>query len=97
MDPTEDSIEDRNTNIGGTIFCGDSASQVGNEGNIGMGRHSSDDPATLYSLLDPYILNPAKNEHLGQGKNVFILDHHQNLVMFDQYSNEEKNAPRCRL
>lgn len=97
MDPTENNIEDKKNQTGGTIFCGDSASQVGNEGNIGAGRDSSDDPATLYSLFDPYILNPAKNEYLNKDKSIFVVDKHLEMLIFDEYTKEEKNLPRCRL
>ena len=55
MSPTEKTIPGTRHEIGGTVFCGDSAALVGNEGQIGFSRDNSDDPATLYSMLDPSL------------------------------------------
>ncbi len=59
MEPTCKKIPDFEYGmVGGTHFCGDSAAKVGNEGLLGAQRSNSDDPATLYSLLNPKILDP---------------------------------------
>jgi len=64
MNPTSTKIKFSKGEIGGTVFCGDSGSEVGNEGNIGLARSSSDDPATQYSLWDPTILDSRANLRL---------------------------------
>jgi hypothetical protein len=73
MDATVKQANGEEMNVGGTVFCGDSGSMVGNEGNIGLTRNSSDDPATQYSLLDPNILNPVENKHLLTKECISIL------------------------
>ena len=59
--------------VGGTVFCGDSGSKIGNEANRGMTASSSDDPATMYSLLSPKILDPTQNECLRDAQCISIL------------------------
>ena len=61
MDPTSSLHQASIGEIGGVVVCGDSGSKFGNEGNIGLGRSSSDDPAAQYSLIDPLILDPDAN------------------------------------
>jgi hypothetical protein len=65
MDPTSMShAKGFDIDIGGTVFCGDSGSLVGNEGNMGLDRSSSDNLATQYSLWDPQILAPKPTARL---------------------------------
>jgi hypothetical protein len=59
--------------IGSVVICGDSGSKVGNEGNMGAQRSSSDDPASQYSLLNPTILDPDVNPALKEIKCVQVL------------------------
>ncbi len=64
MEPTSNLHVAKIGEIGGVVVCGDSGSKFGNEGNIGLDRSSSDDPAAQYSLLDPLILDFEVNPKL---------------------------------
>lgn len=66
MDPTTNKHKAKIGEIGGVVVCGDSGSKFGNEGNIGLQRSSSDDPAAQYSLFNPLILDPDANPALGK-------------------------------
>ncbi len=78
--PTAKTLPNDNNEIGGTHFCGDSGSFVGNEGQSGLGRENSDDPATLYSMLDPTQLDPRYNPRLKSAESIFILDPDSNTL-----------------
>jgi hypothetical protein len=80
MSPTEKTLPQQSEEIGATHFCGDSASLVGNEGQIGLPRETSDDPATLYSMLDPTLLDPSRNKHLQSTECIVILDSDTNQL-----------------
>lgn len=74
MDPTTKTKQNEIGEIGGLVVCGDSGSKFGNEGNIGLDRKSSDDPAAQYSLLNPLILDPQANEVLRNEDCIKIVD-----------------------
>lgn len=74
MDPTSAKNKKSVGEIGGMVVCGDSGSKFGNEGNEGLDRSSSDDPASQYSLLDPLILDPEANLKLQDKKGISILN-----------------------
>lgn len=76
--PTSKTLPNDHNEIGGTHFCGDSGSFVGNEGQIGLGRENSDDPATLYSMLDPTQLDPRHNPRLQTADCIVVLDSETN-------------------
>lgn len=73
MDPTSNTKNKAIGQIGGVVVCGDSGSQFGNEGNIGLQRSSSDDPAAQYSLFDPCILDPKSNPKLTNTKCIHLV------------------------
>jgi len=73
MDPSTQQYATIIGDIGGITVCGDSGSLFGNEGNIGLGRNSSDDPASQYSILDPCILNAAFNPTLLDKKCITVI------------------------
>ena len=94
MNPTTKLHSSKIGVIGGTVFCGDSASMVGNEGNIGMPRGSSDDPATQYSLLDPNILNAASNPHLRGEECLFVMSNNGAMVKLSDYEYQANDNKR---
>jgi len=100
MSPTDKKHPKRDGEVGATHFCGDSASLVGNEAQIGSPRDSSDDPAGVYSQLNPTQLDPSANSRLQSTDCFFILDPLNNgLTSLNQtkYGNnsdiESKNTP----
>jgi hypothetical protein len=90
MDPTIANNIFVTDTIGATVFCGDSGSQVGNEGNIGLMRNSSDDPATLYSLLYPEIFNHKKNATLKTSDCLFVLSNENQLIPLNKLSSSSE-------
>ena len=72
MNPSNRNFKANIGEIGGISTCGDSGSFFGNEGNIGFGTHSSDNPATQISLAIPDILNPDENDALNKNC-IFII------------------------
>lgn len=64
------------THIGAVTVAGDSGSIPGNEGNLGVQRSSSDDPAWQYSLLFPHIMNPRHNPSLRDKQCITITNDH---------------------
>lgn len=80
MNPTEKHDNPDIGLVGGTVFCGDSGSQVGNEGNVGTHRASSDDPATQYSILNPKILDPDYNKGLQDAGCLYVMTGDRELV-----------------
>jgi hypothetical protein len=79
--PTCKNLPQDNEEIGATSICGDSGSFVGNEGQIGLERENSDDPAALYSMLDPTQLDPRYNPCLQSVDSFVILDIETNAVI----------------
>lgn len=77
MDPSAKTNQDQIGEIGGVVVCGDSGSKFGNEGNIGLDRKSSDDPAAQYSLLNPLILDAAANPVLRDENCIQVVDEGQ--------------------
>lgn len=73
MHPTSKTRQAEIGEIGATQFCGDSGSLVGNEGNLGMDRSSSDDPAQQYALFSPVIFNPLFNKNLTKKHCIHVL------------------------
>lgn len=99
--PTSKTLPNDHNEIGGTHFCGDSGSFIGNEGQIGLGRENSDDPATLYSMLDPTQLDPRHNPRLQSADSIVILDSEANTLTPFRESDFGKrfdaNAPNSPL
>ncbi|MBX3709215.1 MAG: DUF4804 domain-containing protein [Gammaproteobacteria bacterium] len=92
MEPTSAAREKQIESIGGTVFCGDSGSAVGNEGNIGLVRSSSDDPATQYSLLNPLILNPEHNPVLTNENCIRVIMNQNKVLTLSEYQSEYYTA-----
>ncbi len=74
MDPTTNKYKAKVGEIGAVVVCGDSGSKFGNEGNIGLNRDSSDDPAAQYSLLNPLILDPDSNPVLQKKSCIHLVN-----------------------
>ena len=85
MEPTSAKRETQIGKVGGTVFCGDSGSAVGNEGNIGLDRSSSDDPAAQYSLHNPLILNPGFNKRLTHENCIHVITQQNHMLTLAAY------------
>ncbi len=70
--------------VAATVYCGDSGSLVGNEGNIGLARGSSDDPAMQYSMYDPQLMDPYRNHYLNQAEAISIVNDRGEVCSIDE-------------